>query len=53
MGDEWWYVAGGLAEGLGLREQAVTAYRRVERSEERDATWQFAARALTRLGEKP
>ena len=51
-----WYVYGRVAESYGLRDDAIAFYRRVERSEPtpgQPTTFDFARRALTRLGAKP
>lgn len=51
-----WYVVGRIAEQLGLREDAIAAYRRVGREDETKpipVAHDFAQRRLKRLGVKP
>lgn len=48
-----WLIYGMIAEQLGLRDDAIAAYRRIPRSNQLDGVFALAQRRLTRLGVKP
>jgi hypothetical protein len=52
MGPDW-LIYGMIAEQLGLRDDAIAAYRRIPRSNHPDGVFALAQRRLTRLGAKP
>jgi tetratricopeptide (TPR) repeat protein len=52
-GEEDWYVLGRMAESLGLRDDAVTAYRRLTKPKHHltgQTSYELAQRGLRRLG---
>jgi tetratricopeptide (TPR) repeat protein len=49
-GDADWYIQGRIAEQLGLRDDAIAAYRRLKVEPEKNATYYLAKRRLVKLG---